>query len=192
VVGDTRETPSSILIVTQSHPMSETQTFRLKQPNKPLWLSIIAASVTAFVLIGALFIWEAVGSTGGGRVVGFTFGLLLIATAPFSGRLGLRVLGARVELSAGTLKAYNLQGKPKLATAQDVASIDMGSRTFGRSVRYVRVPYVKLRSGTGFYLDALAGGAEDKPPMPEQLQMMDEIRGLLQVGGSDQHRSFGA
>ncbi len=180
-----------MLGVTQPHPVPEAQTFRLKEPNKPFWLSIIAVSTTAFVLIGASSIREAATTTGAGPVVGFAFGLLLIAAAPFTGRLCLRALRSRVELSAGTLTAYNLQGKPKSAAAQDIASIDMGSRTFGRSVRYVRVPYVKLKSGTGFYLDALAGGAEDKPPMPEQLRLMKEIRGILQVGGSDQHRSFG-
>lgn len=63
----------------------------------------------------------------------------------------------------------------------DIADIELSARTYGRSVIPVRVPYVRLRDGGGFWLDALAGEEEVLPPNSDQLELLREIRTTLDL-----------
>ena len=66
----------------------------------------------------------------------------------------------------------------------DIVTIDLRPRVWvGGTTLWA--PMVSVREGKGFWLDALLGRKASRPPAPEQLEMLHDIRTRLAVDGSD-------
>lgn len=91
----------------------------------------------------------------------------------------------QVVLTERELRSRGSFGLTHRADRTDIAAIDLQARTYGRSPLPTRVPYLQERDGSGFWLHALAGDANDRPIDPAQMSVLRQIRGLLNVGGSD-------
>lgn len=91
----------------------------------------------------------------------------------------------RVRITQSQLEARGAFGRTRRINRGDIASLDLKARTYGRSALPRRVPYTTDHDGKGFWLDALAGDANDRPVDPTQMEVLRQIRSLLGVGGSD-------
>lgn len=90
-----------------------------------------------------------------------------------------------VTLTPTGLSARGVFGRTRSVERSQISSIDLKARTYGRSPLPLRVPYVSRSDGTGFWLDALAGDAKDRPVDRTQMDILHEIRADLGVSGSD-------
>jgi len=90
-----------------------------------------------------------------------------------------------VRLTQTQLQARGAFGRTRRINRGDIASIDLKSRTYGRSALPRRVPYMTPHNGKGFWLDAIAGDANDLPADITQMNVLRQIRNLLDVGGND-------
>jgi hypothetical protein len=118
--------------------------------------------------------------------ISYAFAVFCLLMFPVFLIPGARLLRMRVVVTPDSVTAHNVEGRGvHQAAREDIESIDLMSTSYGRSAFNVRVPYVKLKDGGGFFLDCLSGAREDMPIKPEQLAQVNEIRTLLKVSGSD-------
>lgn len=118
--------------------------------------------------------------------IAYAFAVFCLLMFPVFLIQGARFLRMRVVVTPDSVTAHNVQGRGvHRATREEIESIDLMSTSYGRSAFNVRVPYVKLKDGGGFFLDCLSGAREDMPIKPEQSAKVNEIRKLLKVSGSD-------
>ena len=121
-------------------------------------------------------------STGSHRIGYGLFGILIVA-AIVEGSFGLLLLRFRVVVSSTGITSYNIRGGVRRALRRDIAAIELRSKAWGTLTQSVsvRVPYVELKDGTGFWLDPLVGTTDARPPRPEQLAILEEIQTVLQL-----------
>lgn len=101
--------------------------------------------------------------------------------------VGYLLLRFRVVVRGTVLTSYNYKGGKRSAPGDQIEAIDLGSKAWPTPTRpvTVRVPYVRLKDGSGFWLDPLAGTSADLPARPEQSARLQELRGRLDVGGQE-------
>ncbi len=163
-------------------------TFRMA-PRKLVRLCEVMPLVGLVGLASGISIIVSTASSTKGQVIGLALGVLLLLIGLVFVVLGPLMLRFRVVVGDDkTLTAYNVKGGARRARGEEIDAIDLGAKPwaflFGQSVT-VRVPYVRLKDGAGFWLDSLAGTAAALPPRPEQLTILREMRELLGVGGAD-------
>jgi hypothetical protein len=100
----------------------------------------------------------------------------------------LRMLRSRVVVTSGRLTAFNFNGTGILhavhsATRSEIIGFEIRSPAFMRRGGPVDVPYVNLKGGGGFYLDALMNPRRSMDFRPTQLRMVNEIERTLGLGG---------
>jgi hypothetical protein len=90
-----------------------------------------------------------------------------------------------VWVTRSELCARGLLGVTHKAQRSEIVSIDLRAKAYGREVTATRVPYARKTGGGGFWLDALAGDTERRPPDPAQLEVLRQLRATLNVTGSE-------
>jgi hypothetical protein len=165
--------------------MAEERTFRRRSTRIGggiiLAVSLVLPPVTASLVLSAVnaqanrgFVWLA-----------FVFAAFIILFLfPGFVLMGVHFLRARVVVTPDSITAHNIQGVKvvRRADRQDIEEIRLGSTRILQRDR-LRVPFVKLKNGSGFFLEPLYGARDDKPVKPEQMEVLSEIRGILGVGG---------
>lgn len=98
--------------------------------------------------------------------------------------IGVFLLRFRVVIGNDRLTTYNVK-RVRRAPREEIAAIELRTRPWGifTGPVPVRVPYVKLKDRSGFWLDPLAGTAATSAPPPKQLAVLNEIRAVLGVDG---------
>jgi len=98
--------------------------------------------------------------------------------------IGGFLLRSRVVVSKDRLTTYNVPSVRR-AAREEIAAIELRTRQWGilTGPTPVRVPYVRLKDGSGFWLYPLAGSGATLAPAPRQLAMLNEIRTTLGVDG---------
>ena len=98
--------------------------------------------------------------------------------------IGGFLLRFRVAVSKDRLTTYDAKSARR-ATREEIAAIELRTKQWGilTGPTPVRVPYVRLKNGSGFWLYPLAGNGATLAPQPKQLAMLSEIRTTLGVGG---------
>ena len=148
--------------------------------QKTVWLyrSLIVVGIVVF----ALGIDEAVDRSSGIPYV--LVGLALVAGVVLIA-VGTMLVRFRVVADKGQLTSYNVKGGAQKVARNDIATIDLRAKPWGTMTRpvEVRVPYVQLLDGSGFWLDPLAGTAVTWPPRAEQLEKVSAIRNVLGLDG---------
>jgi hypothetical protein len=98
--------------------------------------------------------------------------------------IGGFLLRFRVAVSKDRLTTYDAKSARR-ATREEIAAIELRTKQWGilTGPTPVRVPYVRLKNGSGFWLYPLAGNGVTLAPQPKQLAMLSEIRTTLGVGG---------
>jgi hypothetical protein len=98
--------------------------------------------------------------------------------------IGGFLLRFRVAVSKDRLTTYDAK-RARRATREEIAAIELRTKQWGilTGPTPVRVPYVRLKNGSGFWLYPLAGNGVTLAPQPKQLAMLNEIRTTLGVGG---------
>jgi hypothetical protein len=98
--------------------------------------------------------------------------------------IGGFLLRFRVAVSKDRLTTYNVPSARR-AAREEIAAIELRTKPWGilTGPTPVRVPYVRLKNGSGFWLYPLAGNGATLAPQPKQLAMLSEIRTTLGVGG---------
>jgi hypothetical protein len=84
-----------------------------------------------------------------------------------------------VSITPNELRARGALGRTRSAPWSEITRIVLRDRTYGRSMLMIRVPYVRLADGGGFWLDGLAGDLSRRPPDPAQLEMLTRLRAML-------------
>jgi hypothetical protein len=73
----------------------------------------------------------------------------------------------------------------------EIVRIDVAARLGrSRSSTLKRFPYALLVGGKRFWLEPLAVGWADRPPLPQQLEALASVRAALGVGGKDEIPGF--
>jgi|NGEPerStandDraft_6_1074524.scaffolds.fasta_scaffold62477_3 hypothetical protein len=160
----------------RSYRMASRKTIRL-------YVLIVVVGVVVLVL-GTLEVVQA-GSSGSGGLALYAIGFVVFVAGLVGIVVGTVLLRFRVVADDEGLTSYNVKGGKRRANRQDITAIVLRSKQWGTLTRpvEVRVPYVQLVDGAGFWLDPLAGTAITWPPRPEQLAMVGEIRDLLGMAG---------
>ena len=98
--------------------------------------------------------------------------------------IGGFLLRFRVVVSKDRLTTYNVPSVRR-AAREEIAAIEFRTKQWGlfTGPTPVRVPYVRLKDGSGFWLYPLAGNGATLAPAPRQLAMLNEIRTTLGVDG---------
>jgi hypothetical protein len=98
--------------------------------------------------------------------------------------IGGFLLRFRVAVSKDRLTTYDAKSARR-ATREEIAAIELRTKQWGilTGPTPVRVPYVRLKNGSGFWLYPLAGNGVTLAPQPKQLAMLNEIRATLGVDG---------
>lgn len=98
--------------------------------------------------------------------------------------IGVFLLRFRVVVGGDGLTTYNVK-RVRRAPKEEIAAIEIRTKPWGifTGPVPVRVPYVKLKDHSGFWLDPLAGTAATSAPPPKQLAVLNEIRAVLGVDG---------
>jgi hypothetical protein len=96
--------------------------------------------------------------------------------------IGGFLLRFRVVASKDRLTTYNVPSVRR-ATREEIAAIELRTKQWGilTGPTPVRVPYVRLKDGSGFWLYPLAGNGSTSAPRPKQLAILNEIRTTLGV-----------
>jgi hypothetical protein len=128
-------------------------------------------------------------------VVGFGVAVLGVAEIAGAGKWALPaglafmlvggfLLRFRVAVSKDRLTTYDVKSARR-ATREEIAAIELRTKQWGilTGPTPVRVPYVRLKNGSGFWLYPLAGNGTTLAPGPKQLVMLNEIRTTLGVDG---------
>ncbi|HLN16117.1 MAG TPA: hypothetical protein VK277_05100 [Acidimicrobiales bacterium] len=104
--------------------------------------------------------------------------------------VAIRGIGMRVLVGPDGVIAHNLL-RTKRAPRGEIEALNLASRVYGyaKPDNGTLVPWIALRDGGGFWLDAAAGARVTKPPRPEQVAAVHEMRLVLGVGGVDEWRS---
>lgn len=98
--------------------------------------------------------------------------------------IGIFLIRFRVVVGNDRLTTYKVK-RVQRAPKQEIAAIELRTKPWGTFTGPVpvRVPYVKLRDRSGFWLEPLAGTAATSAPSPKQLAVLNEIRATLGVDG---------
>jgi hypothetical protein len=98
--------------------------------------------------------------------------------------IGGFLLRFRVAVSKDRLTTYDAKSARR-ATREEIAAIELRTKQWGifTGPTPVRVPYVRLKNGSGFWLYPLAGNGATLAPAPKQLAVLNEIRTTLGVDG---------
>jgi hypothetical protein len=98
--------------------------------------------------------------------------------------IGGFLLRFRVVVSKDRLTTYNVP-RARRATREEIAAIELRTKPWGilTGPAPVRVPYVRLKDDSGFWLYPLAGNGTTLAPRPRQLATLSEIRTTLSVDG---------
>ena len=98
--------------------------------------------------------------------------------------IGGFLLRFRVVVSKDRLTTYNVPSARR-ATREQIAAIELRTKPWGilAGPTPVRVPYIRLKDDSGFWLYPLAGNGATLAPRPKQLAMLNEIRTALGVDG---------
>jgi hypothetical protein len=98
--------------------------------------------------------------------------------------IGGFLLRFRVAVSKDRLTTYNVPSARR-AAREEIAAIELRTKPWGilTGPTPVRVPYVRLKNGSGFWLYPLAGNGATLAPQPKQLAMLSEIRARRSCAG---------
>jgi hypothetical protein len=153
--------------------------------RKTIRLYVLMVVVGVAVLVLGTVEVLSVGSLRTGGPAQYAIGFVVLLAGLVGIVVGTVLLRFRVVVDEEGLTSYNVKGGKRRAERQDIRAIDLRSKQWGTLTRpvEVRVPYVQLPDGAGFWLDPLAGTAVSWPPRPEQLAMVGEIRNLLGMTG---------
>jgi hypothetical protein len=105
--------------------------------------------------------------------------------------IGGFLLHFRVAVSKDRLTTYNVPSARR-AAREEIAAIELRTKPWGilTGPTPVRVPYVRLKNGSGFWLYPLAENGTTLAPRSKQLAMLKEIRTTLGVGGETSSASL--
>ncbi len=150
---------------------------------------ITGLGVALLVLAGFmafLAVTSVVDLFGGGTVLGvFTntvFVLVCLALAGAMGAQGRALLRMKVVVTPLELVAHGRSIRVQRARLDEIYSVRLGQRPMSALLgepKSVDVPYVQRQDGSGFWLDALGGLSDERPPTSAQLDMFDQITELV-------------
>lgn len=86
-----------------------------------------------------------------------------------------------VSVTLSELRARGAFGVTRRAQWSEITRIDLRPKYYGRAVMAVRVPYARKAGGGGLWLDALAGDWQRRPADPAQLEVLRQLRAMLNV-----------
>lgn len=160
-----------------------TRTFRL--PN--VWAIIGAVITLAMAAFFAVFPAEGLFTPGyfKGSSPGSTAGDLLVAFILIfcSGWLGIRLLRIRAQVSGQQLMIRNTL-RTYAIDADRIRAITVKEHSSGEGTAHW-FPWVELTSGRGVWIDGIDCGRAEKPPRPERLAVVEEIRARLGLKSDD-------
>ena len=125
----------------------------------------------------------------GYAVLAFTDGsfdvqsLVLVAFAPIGVWFGYRCTRVRIIVSPNSITVWNYV-HTRSARRRQITAIDLNIRNMGEAGRHW-MPQVQNSDGSAFWLTCLDSGPIRWPPESKPLEVLHEIRSILQVGGTD-------
>ena len=151
----------------------------------PVW--VLLAVVSESVGVWTITVLFGPAASSGYRVVGtllgIPFALLMFGCGVVCTMMAIDRRGRRVVVEGPRLTADNFLGVRSAGRAA-IASIDLRPRVWIGGRRPWAL-LVSLREGKDVRLDVLIGRGASRPPAPEQLAMLHDIRARLGVDGPD-------
>lgn len=103
--------------------------------------------------------------------------------APIGVWFGYRCTRVRIIVSPNSITVWNYV-HTRSARRRQITAIDLNIRNMGEAGRHW-MPQVQKRDGSAFWLTCLDSGPIRWPPESKPLEVLHEIRSILQVGGTD-------